>query len=306
MTAKRYIRPFAYGATVGQQADRAEIPDDGDNTSSVNYNTGYNARYALQYGVNPQALPVERQYFNGLMYDITSTLQDWQIYCFPEWFDYSGTTSPALSYSSGSLVRYRTGSSGPFTLYRCLADGTITVPTDTTKWEVVPTVGELLDSVALMDKYPNPAQTPDSGDFNNISFSAERPNDGLVIRFDSDSKVRGWLNAPPIQVEARTGVLEQYRIPRTGAAGVIQRYSDYLGNIYARSYNGASWSAWVNITQKGGATGAGDDKVFYLNDQAVKASYSIPNNQNAMTAGPITINNGATVTIPNGSTWTVV
>jgi hypothetical protein len=55
-----------------------------------------------------------------------------------------------------------------------------------------------------------------------------------------------------------------------------------------------------------GATGGGTDAIFQLNGQNVNYSYSIPVGYNAMTAGPITINPGATVTIPNGSVWTVV
>lgn len=56
----------------------------------------------------------------------------------------------------------------------------------------------------------------------------------------------------------------------------------------------------------GGAQGAGVDAVFYENDQAVTGNYSITSGKNAMSAGPITINSGVTVTVPAGSTWTVV
>lgn len=55
-----------------------------------------------------------------------------------------------------------------------------------------------------------------------------------------------------------------------------------------------------------GATGGGTDRVFYENDQNVTTNYSITVGKNAMTAGPVTINNGVAVTIPDGSTWTVV
>lgn len=55
-----------------------------------------------------------------------------------------------------------------------------------------------------------------------------------------------------------------------------------------------------------GAKGAGTDKVFWENDQNVTASYTITSGQNAMSAGPITVDSGVTVTIPSGSTWTVV
>ena len=56
----------------------------------------------------------------------------------------------------------------------------------------------------------------------------------------------------------------------------------------------------------GGATGGGNDKIFYENDQTVTTDYTITSNKNAMSAGPITINNGVSVTIPSGSTYTIV
>ncbi len=63
----------------------------------------------------------------------------------------------------------------------------------------------------------------------------------------------------------------------------------------------------INLAAGGGAaTGGGSDAVFYLNGQTVTTSYTIPANQNAMSAGPIIIDAGATVTVPAGTTWTVV
>lgn len=56
----------------------------------------------------------------------------------------------------------------------------------------------------------------------------------------------------------------------------------------------------------GGATGGGTDKVFYVNDQSVTANYSIPSGKNAVTAGPISIGTGVTVTVPTGSVWAIV
>ena len=56
----------------------------------------------------------------------------------------------------------------------------------------------------------------------------------------------------------------------------------------------------------GGAKGGSNDQVFFENDITVTTSYSITANKNAMSAGPITINSGATVTVPSGSTWTII
>ena len=66
-------------------------------------------------------------------------------------------------------------------------------------------------------------------------------------------------------------------------------------NTTTNSFEGYSNSAWGSIG--GGATGGGSDAVFYLNDQTVTTDFTIAANQNAVSAGEITIANGITVTI---------
>ena len=53
-------------------------------------------------------------------------------------------------------------------------------------------------------------------------------------------------------------------------------------------------------------TGGGTDKIFWENEQTVTANYTIANNYNAGSFGPITINNGISVTIGAGEVWTIV
>ena len=84
----------------------------------------------------------------------------------------------------------------------------------------------------------------------------------------------------------------------TGATGYF-RFNTELTQF--EGYNGTAWGAIG-----GGATGAAGNYVFNLNDQNVTGDYTIPAGKNAMTAGPIQINDGVTVTGPDGSTWTVV
>jgi hypothetical protein len=55
-----------------------------------------------------------------------------------------------------------------------------------------------------------------------------------------------------------------------------------------------------------GAVGAGTDRIFYENDLTVTTSYSITTGRNAMTAGPINVASGATVTVNSGSVWSIV
>lgn len=51
---------------------------------------------------------------------------------------------------------------------------------------------------------------------------------------------------------------------------------------------------------------SGQNSAFIENDQNVSVDYSITAGKNAMSAGPITINPGVTVTVPTGSVWTIV
>jgi hypothetical protein len=46
--------------------------------------------------------------------------------------------------------------------------------------------------------------------------------------------------------------------------------------------------------------------IFYENGQTVSSNYTITSSKNAMSAGPITIDTGVTVTIPVGSSWVIV
>ncbi|MGA0927640.1 MAG: hypothetical protein ACO3RW_10610 [Burkholderiaceae bacterium] len=59
-------------------------------------------------------------------------------------------------------------------------------------------------------------------------------------------------------------------------------------------------------TAAAGATGGGSDQVFYENGLTVTTSYTITTGSSAMSAGPITIDSGITVTVPTGSRWVVV
>jgi hypothetical protein len=81
-------------------------------------------------------------------------------------------------------------------------------------------------------------------------------------------------------------------------AGYIRFNSDFS---QFEGYNGTSWGAIGS-----GAQGGGNNPVFFENDQTVTVSYTITTNKNAMSAGPITIDDGVTVTVPTNSTWTIV
>lgn len=99
----------------------------------------------------------------------------------------------------------------------------------------------------------------------------------------------GSLSLPPGTTAQRPG---------TPSNGMI-RYNTTLSQF--EGYKAGAWGAIG-----GGATGGSSDDVFYENGQTVTANYTLTTNKNAMSAGPVSINSGVTVTIPTGASWVIV
>jgi len=78
------------------------------------------------------------------------------------------------------------------------------------------------------------------------------------------------------------------------------------GKLFTKKDDGSV----AEISGGGGATGGSSDQIFNENGQTVTANYTIGTTLgaacNALSAGPITINNSITVTIDSGDNWTIV
>ena len=96
----------------------------------------------------------------------------------------------------------------------------------------------------------------------------------------------------PVFVTAATGD----QAPKTGSNLTFNSATGALG---ATSYTGDG----SNLT---GVASTVADGCIYENSQTISNNYTITTNKNAMSAGPITVASGATLTIPSGSTYTIV
>ena len=112
---------------------------------------------------------------------------------------------------------------------------------------------------------------------------------GGTITGNVDNTATGYFDLPSGTTAQRPGS------PNAGWA----RFN--TDTVQFEGYTGALWSSIG-----GGARGGGSDAVFFENDQTVTTNYTLTTNKNAVTAGPITVNSGVTVTIPSGSSWVVV
>jgi len=119
----------------------------------------------------------------------------------------------------------------------------------------------------------------------------QTPTISGIATFQSDIIMTGTgeLQLPAGTTSQRSG---------SPATGMIR------ANTTSGQFEGYIGGSWGSIG--GGATGGGGDQVFVENGVTVTTSYTFPTGKNAESVGPITINSGATVTIPSASRWVIL
>lgn len=98
-------------------------------------------------------------------------------------------------------------------------------------------------------------------------------------------------------------------------AGVKQTVTEYMANghkTYVRNMYANTWGPWVRVHTTidaplgGQFLGNQETKAIAYNAKNISENVTIPGDVNALSAGPIEINTGKTVTITDGATWTIV
>ena len=84
----------------------------------------------------------------------------------------------------------------------------------------------------------------------------------------------------------------------SGETGLVRFNTD------RNQFEGYNNTAWTGIGDQ--PVGGGTNRLFFENDQVMTTNYTITSGKNAMSAGPITVNPGVILTVPAGSTYTIV
>ena len=83
------------------------------------------------------------------------------------------------------------------------------------------------------------------------------------------------------------------------AVDALPSQSGHAGKYLTTDATNASWATLdtdANTTTKG----------LYEHEHTIDVNYTIASGANAMSAGPITVSSGVSVTVPTGSTWVIV
>ena len=115
------------------------------------------------------------------------------------------------------------------------------------------------------------------------------------ITFVTDAKFNGTVGI--------AGTLTYEDVTNIDAIGIITARAGI--NVSGGTITGDG-SGLTGLPAGAPVGGASTNTVFFENDNSVDVSYTISTDKNAMTAGPIAIKAGVTVTVPSGSFLTIV
>ena len=114
-----------------------------------------------------------------------------------------------------------------------------------------------------------------------------------AVQFKGDGSQLSGIDASALKFGAAT------KVQATNTGAVV------TGILTATSFSGDG-SSLSNLPAGAPVGGASTNTVFFENDTAVAVNYQVTSGKNAMSAGPIAINAGIAVTVPSGSSWTIV
>jgi hypothetical protein len=210
--------------------------------------------------------------------------------------DYTGVTAntnPVILDSTGSASVWLPDTTSYKYVLKTAADVTlytvdyVSVPVTTNSFASPPVIG---------------SGTPNAATFTTLNVTGAAIFESTAdftepVTFDSTVDITGKLTLSGTGA-AKLNVGTTAQRPASPVTGDIRYNSD------TAKYEGYGASSWGQLG--GGATGGGADTIFILNGQTVTTDYTIPTSFNAGTFGPVSIATGITVTVPDGSVWSII
>lgn len=228
----------------------------------------------------------------------------------------AGQTQDLLGFSVDGVDRFRLLADGQITVAALESNGpTLQLDAPHTGANGITGIQFLRDTVARWSFYAVDEETGSEvgGDLSFLAY-----DDGGVLLGEVMRLYRATGNVAIAGSLAVTGAITDsgtivHQDSGTGAAilpagTTAQRPGSPVEGMFRRNtttaqFEGYTGSEWAGV---GGASGGGGNPFVYENDIVVTADYEITTGKNGMSAGPLTIDPGVTVTVPSGSTWTIV
>ncbi|WVR18091.1 tail fiber protein [Burkholderia phage Bm1] len=281
MAVRKMLYPFA------QSGNRRVVPDV-STLSQMAYDTGITFDYERPLDVDSQAKNIDREGWNGVLFDITDNIRAEQYQSYADWVAPTGTAGDT-GYPIRALVRYNGER------YLSKVANNMDVPTNANSWELQLKSSEVISRVPAWYM----GQVTTAGDFSAAPYATQNgfwdfPSDAVVGAMANGF---GASQAGYLEVRATTGF-------------VIQTFVTRMANMYVRSLNtSGQWTVWRYIASvdasfssqpadQGGSNTLNDWNV-YITQPGVMQVYG--NNFAAPNSPPIAAGSSGTLEILFGN-----
>ena len=118
----------------------------------------------------------------------------------------------------------------------------------------------------------------------------------------TDASTASWATVDALPAQSGNAGKFLTTDASTASWATVDALPAQSGNAGKYLTTDASTASWATLDTDANKTTKG----LYEHEHTIDADYSIASGSNAMSAGPITIDSGYSVTIPTGSTWVIV
>ena len=133
-------------------------------------------------------------------------------------------------------------------------------------------------------------------------------NSGVDTEFTDIGQTGGSKSTNKVGTGSATGYGTTYSSTATSAntASSADNMPPYMTLTYIIKASAGVTPGDSALATRVGVVEVNSVAPIKLNGQTLSANYTIPTGYNGLSAGPITIANGVTVTVPDGSAWSIV